>query len=93
MALCSSLRRDLSSPISFSGTSRPGHPYHWKVVDLARPLRPLTSPPEDMEKSNLPSSERLMVMGRRLETRSRRPLSGDFGVVGAMVGGDVSSGC
>lgn len=66
----SSLRRFVTTGISSSGTSRPGHPYHWKVVDLDSPLRPLTRPPEDMEKSYLPSSERLMVMGSRLETSS-----------------------
>lgn len=59
---------------SASGTSRPGHPYHWNFVALERPLRPVTRPPDDMEKLYWPSSERLMVMGRRLEMRSRRPL-------------------
>lgn len=39
------------------------------------PLRPLTRPPEDMDISYLPSSERLMVMGRRFETSRRRPSS------------------
>ena len=42
-------------------------------MDFDKPLNPLTRPPEDMEKSYLPSSERLMVIGRRLETRRRRP--------------------
>ena len=49
-------------------TSIPGQPYHWKVVVFERPLRPVTRPPEDMEKSNLPSCVRLIVMGRRFET-------------------------
>lgn len=62
---------------SASGTSRPGHPYHWNFVALERPLSPVTSPPDDMEKLYWPSSERLMVMGRRLEMRSRRPLEAD----------------
>lgn len=75
MALYSSFSLAFSVGISFSGTSRPGQPYHWKVVDLDRPLRPLTRPPEDMEKSYFPSSERLMVMGKRFETSSRRPTS------------------
>ena len=58
---------------------------------LDRPLKPLTNPPEDMDISYLPSSERLIVMGRRLETSSRRPslTSHDAGVFGevAMLGG------
>jgi hypothetical protein len=37
-------------PASASGTSRPGQPYHWKLVVFDRPLKPVTSPPEDMEK-------------------------------------------
>lgn len=41
-------------------------------MDLDKPLRPLTRPPEDMEKSYLPSSDRLMVMGKRFETSSKR---------------------
>lgn len=72
-ALYSSRSLFLSPAVSFSGISRPGQPYHWKVVDLDRPLSPLTKPPEDMEKSYLPSSDLLMVMGSRFETRSRRP--------------------
>src|SRR5690242_419576 len=72
-ALYSLLSWSLRPETSPSGTSRPGQPYHWKVVVFDKPLRPLTSPPEDMDISYLPSSARLMVIGRRLETRSRRP--------------------
>jgi hypothetical protein len=60
-------------PASESGTSRPGQPYHWKVVVLDSPLRPETSPPDDMEKAYEPSSERLIVMGSRFDTRSNLP--------------------
>ena len=51
----------------------PGQPYHLNCVFLLSPLRPETRPPEDMEKLYSPSSERLMVMGRRLEMSNRRP--------------------
>jgi hypothetical protein len=73
MALCFSFNCSLMGPASASGTSRPGHPYHWKLVVLDNPLRPVTKPPEDMEKEYSPSSERLMVIGRRLEIRSNLP--------------------
>jgi hypothetical protein len=55
------------------------------VVVFARPLRPLTRPPEDMLVSYLLSSVRLMVMGKRLEIRSRRPsfISSFFGSASA----------
>lgn len=69
----SSLKRVVKSSTSASGTSSPGHPYHWNLVVFAKPLRPVTRPPEDMLKLYVPSSERLMVIGRRLETRRRRP--------------------
>jgi hypothetical protein len=38
-------------PASASGTSRPGQPYHTKVVVLDYPLSPETSPPDDIEKA------------------------------------------
>ena len=81
-------------PASASGTSRPGQPYHWKLVALDSPLRPVTRPPEDMEKEYWPSSERLMVIGRRLEMRSRRPdepgpCSTTPGIVEVVDGGEV----
>ena len=60
-------------PASASGTSKPGQPYHTKVVVLDNPLRPETSPPEDIEKAYEPSSERLIVMGSRFDTRSNLP--------------------
>src|ERR1700683_1418655 len=60
-------------PASASGTSRPGQPYHTKVVLLDSPLRPETSPPDDIEKAYEPSSERLIVMGSRFDTRSNLP--------------------
>lgn len=78
-------------PISASGTSRPGHPYHWKLVALDKPLRPVTRPPEDMEKLYWPSSVRLMVMGRRFEIKRRRPdepfSSTRPGIAGSELGG------
>ena len=69
----SSLSRFTRGLTSASGTSRPGQPYHWKVVVFDKPLRPVTSPPEDMLKAYEPSSERLIVMGSRLDTRSSLP--------------------
>lgn len=72
-ALYFSLSWSFKVCVSSSGTSSPGQPYHWKVVVLESPLKPLTSPPEDMDMSYLPSSERLMVMGSRFDTSSRRP--------------------
>jgi hypothetical protein len=86
-ALYSSFSCVFSVLISSSGTSRPGQPYHWNVVVFDSPLSPLTSPPEDMDMSYLPSSERLMVMGRRFETSSRRPScdSGRSSLVGGML--------
>ena len=60
-------------PASAPGTSKPGHPYHWKLVVFDNPLSPVTRPPEDMEKVYWPSSDLLMVMGKRLEMRRRRP--------------------
>jgi len=42
-------------------------------VVLDNPLRPETKPPDDMEKAYEPSSERLIVMGRRFDTRSNLP--------------------
>lgn len=39
---------------------------------MDRPLRPVTRPPEDMEKSYFPPSDLLMVIGNRLETSSNR---------------------
>jgi hypothetical protein len=55
-----------------SGTSIPGHPYHWKLVVLLSPLKPVTRPPEDMEKLYSPSSFRFIVIGKRLDMRSSR---------------------
>lgn len=72
-ALYSSFSLFFRVGISFSGTSSPGQPYHWNVVDLDNPLNPLTSPPDDIEKSYLPSSDLLIVIGRRFETRRSRP--------------------
>ena len=73
---------------SSSGTSSPGQPYHWKVVVLESPLKPLTSPPEDMDMSYLPSSERLIVMGKRFDTSSRRP-SDDSGLTSFVGASDI----
>lgn len=35
---------------------------------MERPLRPVARPPDDIEKSYLPSGDLLIVTGRRLET-------------------------
>jgi hypothetical protein len=75
-------RRLFTTGISSSGTSKPGQPYQRKVVDLDRPLNPLTRPPDDMEKSYLPSSERWMVIGSRFETRRSLAFS-SLGLSGA----------
>ena len=85
-ALYLSLSWSIRPLISSSGTSSPGQPYHWKVVVFESPLKPLTRTPEDMDMSYLPSSERLMVMGRRFETSSRRPseASGVTSLVGSV---------
>ena len=48
----------------------PGQPYHWKLVVFDKPLRPVTSPPEDMLKVYEPSSECLIVMGNLLDAKS-----------------------
>jgi hypothetical protein len=52
---------------------------------LERPLKPVTRPPEDIEKSYLPSDDRLMVIGSLFETRrslaSSRGCSSGAGIV------------
>lgn len=87
-ALNSSLSLVVTSCTSSLGISRPGQPYHWKVVVFERPLRPVTRPPEDIEKSYFPSFERLMVIGRRFETRSSR----DSEALGSYVGAGIVLG-
>lgn len=74
VALNSSFSLCVTDATSSPGTSRPGQPNHWKVVLLERPLNPVTRPPEDMENSYLPPSDRLTVIGRRFETIRRREL-------------------
>ena len=54
---------------------------------MERPLKPVTRPPEDIEKSYLPSDDRLMVIGSLFETRrslaSGRGCSSGAGIVGS----------
>lgn len=53
--------------ISASGTSRPGQPNHLKFFDFLRPESADTRPPEDIAYWYVPSGERLIVTGRRLD--------------------------